>query len=280
MLKLLRSLTIIVGGLLVLLAGPTIYAASSSTQAIVQSYGTNEALETGMIVGLIKGHASQVQALTINDDTTMQGVVVAPNTAAISLSSGSSANQVYVATSGSYNVLVSNENGPIGIGDYVSVSSLDGIGMKAEDSEATVLGKATEAFNGNANVISSATIKKTGGGTTTVAIGSILVDIAIANNPAQGHGIGELPGFLQVASSDIADKPVSAPRVYISLLILLLTMVISGSLLYSGTKSSVVSIGRNPLAKRYIIRGLIQVILSGVIIFILGLFAVYLLLRL
>ena len=196
-----------------------------------------------MVVGLVKGNASQVQALTISGDTSMQGVVVAPNTAAISLSSGSNANQVYVATSGRYSVLVSNENGSINVGDYISVSSLDGIGMKAEDTEATVLGKAAEAFTGGTNVISSATIKKTGGGTATVAIGTIMVDVAITNNPSQGHGIGELPGFLQVASSDIADKPVSAPRVYVSLLILLLTTVISGSLLYSGTKTVLSQLG-------------------------------------
>ncbi len=283
MLKLRRSLIFFWISLAAVLALPlpTLAASATSNQAVVQSYATNGPLQTGMIVGLVKGNANQVQALAMNDVTTMQGVVVAPNNAAISLSNGSTnSNQVYVATSGHYDVIVSNENGSISTGDYISVSSLAGIGMKAEDTEATVLGKATAAFSGNSNIISSATIKKIGGGTTTVTIGIIPVEVGIGSNPQQGHGIGELPGFLQVASSTIADKPVSAARVYVSLVILLLSMVISGSLFYSGVRNSLVSIGRNPLAKRYIVRGLTQVILVGVIIFIIGLFAVYLLLRL
>jgi len=256
-------------------------SSSSTNQAVVQSYSANGPLQTGMIIASVKGSASQVQALSIDEVTNMQGVVVAPNNAAISLSSGStSSSQVYVATAGRYNVIVSNENGSISVGDYISASSLAGIGMKAEDNEATVLGKADSAFNGGANAISTATIKKAGGGTTTVAIGIIPVEVSIASNPQQGHGIGELPGFLQVASSTIADKPVSAARVYVCLVILLLSMVISGSLFYSGVRNSLVSIGRNPLAKRFIIRGLAQVVIVGVIIFIIGLFAVYLLLRL
>ena len=263
-----------------MLLGLSPTATAASGQAVVQSYGTNQVLQTGMIVGLIKSSASQVQALAINDLATMQGVVVAPNNAAISLSNGSSSSQVYVASSGIYNVLISTENGSINIGDYISISSLDGIGMKAEDTESTVIGKAAEAFSGQNGVISTATVKKSGGGTSKVDIGSISVDISIGANPALKQGVGGVPGFLQTAASTLANKPVSAPKVYISLLILILSMVISGSLLYSGVKNSIVSIGRNPMARSYIIRGLIQVVLFGVIIFVLGIFAVYLLLRL
>jgi hypothetical protein len=283
MLKLLRSLTRLATccALLSVILLPSSAVAATSTQAVVQSYGTDQSLQTGMIVGLTTAHANQVEALTMNDIPTMQGVVVAANTAAISLSGGSStSNQVYVATSGTYNVLVSTENGPINVGDYISISSLNGIGMKTEDSEATVVGKALAAFSGKAGIISTATIKKTGGGTALVDIGLIPVDITIVSNPTAKHGIGDLPGFLEVASSSIANKPVSAPKVYLSLLILLLSMIISGSLLYSGVKNSIVSIGRNPLARSYIIRGLLQVVLFGIIIFVLGIFAVYLLLRL
>jgi len=50
--------------------------------------------------------------------------------------------------------------------------------------------------------------------------------------------------------------------------------------LYGGIRSSIISIGRNPLAKKSIVRGLIQVITVGVIILVIGLFSVYLLLRL
>ena len=55
---------------------------------------------------------------------------------------------------------------------------------------------------------------------------------------------------------------------------------IAGSLLYSGIRSSVISIGRNPLSKESITKSLLQIILTSIIIFLIGLFGVYLLLRL
>lgn len=260
-----------------------VYAANgNTTQAIVQSYGTDTTIRQGMIVELKKGDTSKVEPLTNTDVTGMQGVAISASDALITLSgNAASTSQIYVATSGRYNVLVSNQNGAIHAGDYISISALDGIGMKAEDTEQTVLGKAGADFTGKGSgVAGTATLKNSFGGTITVTLGSIPVDINIANNPAQGHGIGELPGFLQVASNSIADKPVGAARIYISLAVLFITVLIVGSLLYSGVRNSIVSIGRNPLAKGYIVRGLTQVVLTSIIIFILGLFAVYLLLRL
>jgi hypothetical protein len=281
MLKLLRSSVVVLVGLLVLLGSPVwASAASSSTQNVPQSYGADTVLRIGMIVGFKKGDASKVEPLSSDNVKALQGVVIAANDAAISLSNGSSSTQVYVANYGRYNVLVSNQNGPIHIGDYISISSLNGIGMKAKDTEPIVLGKAAANFTGKGNGESRATVKNSDGSIVTVTIGMILVDITISGNPTQGHGLGDLPGFIQIASNSIAAKSVSAPRVYLSLAILLLTTVVAASILFSGVRSGIVSIGRNPLAKRYIIRGLLQVILASVIIFIIGLFAVYLLIKL
>jgi multisubunit Na+/H+ antiporter MnhB subunit len=88
-----------------------------------------------------------------------------------------------------------------------------------------------------------------------------------------------LPNFLITAGQTVANRPVSESRVYISLVILGISAVIAGSMLYAGIRSSIISIGRNPLSKRSIIRSLIQVTLTSLIVFIIGLFAVYLLLR-
>jgi uncharacterized BrkB/YihY/UPF0761 family membrane protein len=106
------------------------------------------------------------------------------------------------------------------------------------------------------------------------------VDVAVAVNPSSGRGVGDFPGFLQIAGTAIANKPVTPARVYVSLAVLLVVAVVAGSMLYSGVRNAIVSIGRNPLAKRSIIRGMLQVVLTSLIVFIIGLFAVYLLLRL
>ncbi|QQS18685.1 hypothetical protein IPL68_01180 [Candidatus Saccharibacteria bacterium] len=61
---------------------------------------------------------------------------------------------------------------------------------------------------------------------------------------------------------------------------MLVTIFMTGSLLYGGVRSSLVSIGRNPLAKKSILRGLIQVVILGLTVFVIGLIAIYLLLKL
>jgi hypothetical protein len=48
---------------------------------------------------------------------------------------------------------------------------------------------------------------------------------------------------------------------------------------YIGVRSGITAIGRNPLSKKDITKGLLQVILASMVVFIIGLFAVYLLLK-
>ena len=122
---------------------------------------------------------------------------------------------------------------------------------------------------------------KTNSGNKKVAIGKIVVDIGIAHNPIQVSVNGPpVPAFLKKAGQVITGKTVSTWRLYIALIVLLLTVFVAGSLLYGGVRSSLVAIGRNPLAKGAVARGLIQVIVLGVIIFVLGLFSIYLILKL
>ena len=72
---------------------------------------------------------------------------------------------------------------------------------------------------------------------------------------------------LRRASELIAGKPVNPVRVYLSLVILAMAALISGSLIYSAVRSALIAIGRNPLSKKSIIRGLFQVVLIGLMVF-------------
>ncbi|HVU59456.1 MAG TPA: hypothetical protein VHC98_01305 [Candidatus Saccharimonadales bacterium] len=254
-------------------------SATTSGSPVVTAYDAGTAIRQGMIVGLDPHDTTKVIPLTNDRDTAMLGVSIPASDAPLSLTGNGDTAQVYVATSGRYSVLVSNQNGAISVGDYITISALNGVGMKADNSQIIVLGKAAVAFTGAGNTVSTATLQ-TGSGKQTVAIGSIPVDLNVAGNPNLGHGTGNLPGFLQVAGNSIAAKPVSAPRVWLSLAVLAITALIAGGVLYSGVRGSIISIGRNPLAKQSIVRGLVQIILTSVTILIIGLFAVYLLLRL
>jgi hypothetical protein len=254
-------------------------AADTVLQAVVQSYSSSASLQRGMIVKLVQNNGNKVEPATLETVEKMTGVVVSPSDAAVTLSSPTSSGQVYVATSGRYQVLVSSQNGTINAGDYVTVSSLDGVGMRADSSQQEVLGKAVGSFDGAHNVKSSTTIKNTSGKTVDVKIGLIPVDISIAPNPI-ALKVSNIPGFLQRASLLVSNKPVSPWRTYVGLIILLGSLLVSGSLLYGGVRNGMVAIGRNPLAKQSIMGNLVQVVITSIIIFVIGLFAVYLLLRL
>lgn len=268
--------------LLVLMILPAIpVGAADLSQPVTQSYGTDGTLQQGMIVRLDPKDTTKVSALTADKAQDMQGIVVAANDAALTLSSDAASRQVYIATYGRYDVLVSDQNGNIKPGDYISISSLNGIGMKADSKQPVVLGKAVEGFNGSSDVVGTANLKDRTGKNVEVSLGRIKVDMAISHNPlliqAQNSGV---TGYLQNVSSDVAGKTVSAARLYLSVVILFLTAIVAGSILYSGVRNSILSIGRNPLAKKSIIRGLLQVIVTSIMIFVIGLFGVYLLLKL
>ena len=248
-----------------------------SAQTVSQGYGVTGVVQKGMIVMLDPKDSRKVQALTNKTDKAMHGVVVSANDTVVSLGGDSSNAQVYVASNGKYDALVSNQNGAIKSGDIISISALDGIGMKADSRQGVILGKALSGFDGTKNVSGNAALA-TSSGKKDVAIGFIQIDIG---NPLAVSVSGPpVPAFLRKSGDSIAGKPVSTVRLYVSLAILLITIFMTGSLLYGGVRSSLVSIGRNPLAKKSILRGLIQVVVLGLIVFVIGLIAIYLLLKL
>jgi len=252
----------------------------ASAQSVSQAYDATDDVQRGMIVMIDPKDSKRIKALSPDAATSMHGVVVAANETVLSLGGDGTTTQVYVANNGKYEVLVSTQNGGIKAGDLITISSLDGIGMKASGAQSVVLGKALTAFDGKQNVSSTMTLK-TSVGKNTVAIGKIVVDISIAHNPLAVSVTGPpVPAFFKRAGEAISGKPVSTVRLYVSIVILIITVFVTGSLLYGGVRSSLVSIGRNPLAKKSIGRGLVQVIILGLIIFVLGLFSVYLLLKL
>lgn len=260
-----RSFTLLVIIFGLLLCSVRVYA-----EAVIQGYISDEQLVRGQIVQLVNKDVRKVAPATADKLGSVHGVVVDPNDAPVTLTE--TGQKTFVATAGRYSVLVSSENGPIAVGDYVSVGSAPGIGAKSNEKYSHVLGKALEPFNGKANVLTN-----TSGG---AGISRIIVDIKVGTNPFRAADKNYLPEFLRAAGEKIAGKPVPTPRMYLALAILFVTSFIAASLLYAGVRSAIISIGRNPLSKGGIIKGLIQVVIFGLIVFIVGIFGVYLLLKL
>lgn len=248
-------------------------------QNVTQGYGSETALQKGMIVRLNPGDSTKVEALSQQDAEDMFGVIVASGEATVSLTNVGNDQQVYVATYGQYDVLVSTQNGPIKQGDYITISSLNGVGMKAEKTQQLVVGKATKGFDGKTNLVGTTTLKSSKGDKE-VTLGHVPIEVSVAHNPLyEKEKEAGVPDFLSKAAELVTSRPVSAFRIYVSLAVIMLSFIIAGSILFAGVRSGMTAIGRNPLAKRSIVRNLIQVTLMSLIVFAIGLFAVYLVLR-
>lgn len=243
-------------------------------QSVLQGYSSEESLQKGMLIALKEDDQSKIVAVTDKNVAKFKGVIVNKNDSPVTISNEE--HKYFVASVGPYEVLVSDENGPIKSGNYISVSSSSGIGALASQSQEYVIGVATSDFNGGGDSISS-----TGTDENKINIGRIGVDVALAKNPNMKVAEKDkIPDIVQKFSNAIADKPVNSIRIYIGMAIFIASALISGTMLYSGVRNAIISIGRNPLSKKSIYRGLFQVILLSLIIFIIGIFGVYLLLKL
>jgi len=281
--KMKQRVQLLLAGVGVMLLAVLFAQLPAFSQAVSQSYIAATSLQTGMIVQLDESDNTKVRPATHDKSKQIHGVVVAPNDTPLSLTETRPSQQVYVATTGRYQVLVSDQNGIIEKGDYITVSSLDGVGMKASSAEEFIVGKSLGTFGTSddvSNVRGQTVLRDTNGNDHTVHFGFVTVEVGITSNPLSRDIASNLPGFLQKASESVANKPVSNARVYLSLVVMLITALIVGSILYAGVRTSLISLGRNPLAKRSITHNLFQVILVSFIVLILGLFGVYLLLKL
>lgn len=246
----------------------------------VSSYAADAPIDTGTVVVLTGEKSNRVKVATQADVANMFGVVVDRTQLPLAVTHEGMDNETFVAASGTYNVLVTNQEGSIASGDYLTLSSLHGVTMRAGDEEVTVLGRANGNFNDSSVVLGTTTLKDSNGGTKTVKIGSVPVTIDIKNNPNHKSTDVNAPDFLKRVGEAIADKEVSPARLYIGVGIAIISLATAVAVLYAGVRNGVISIGRNPMSKKSIFRALLEVILTAALILIIGFFAVYLLLKL
>ena len=247
----------------------------------VQGYGAASPLDYGTIVQLTGKDSNQVKIATQAELPNMFGVAVDRNQLPLAVTNDGVKNETFVAVSGTYNVLVSTQGGAIGAGDYVTLSSVNGVAMKAGTEEKTVFGRAQAPFDGKGITLSSTSLKDASGKAhKTVKLGLIPVTIDIRSNPNQKTTKVKVPSFLERVGLAIAEKPVSPIRIYLSIAIAVICVVAAIAIVYAGVRNGVISIGRNPMSKKSIFRALIEVILTSLLILIIGMFAVYLLLKL
>lgn len=247
----------------------------------IQGYAADQPIDNGTIVELTGKNSDKVKPVAKENLANMFGVTVDSRHLSVKLSNGSLQNETFVAVSGTYNVLVSTQGGAIAVGDYVTLSSINGVAMKAGTKESTVFGRAVGAFDGKGVTLGGANIKDTtSGNNKPVKLGSVAVTIDIKRNPNQKSTKTDVPEFLERVGQAIAEKEVSPIRIYLSMAITAISLIAAIVVMYSGVRNGLISIGRNPMSKKSIFRALLEIILTSVLILIIGLFAVYLLLKL
>lgn len=242
-------------------------AGSALADTIAKTFGSSKPIAPGYVVAISKTDTTKVELATAKELNRIYGVVISPSDSPVTLQTDNG--QVVVATSGSYNMLVSLSGGAVKSGDYLSMSTTDGIAAKASATQDYIVGRSLSDFNGTNGVIS---------GSGDSAVGRIAAQVSPGKNPL-AKSDPSVPGPLLRLANSLAGKPVSAQRIYTAMGVFLVSLIVAASLIYVGVRSSMISIGRNPLSKHSIMRGLSQVVVAAALVFGAGLIGVYLLVR-
>jgi hypothetical protein len=256
----------------IVLSGLVLSMSAGAVTTISQSYSTNDKLSLGSIVSLQKNSTDQVVASASSNVDGLLGVVINAENSLLSLSSGQ-ANQVQIATTGTLQVLVSDINGPIVRGDHITASPISGVGMKATGN-VRIVGVAQGDLPANT---AQQPYTSSDGVKHSVALGEVPVLINVSyyfREPDKTI----VPPALQNLANSLAGKTVSALPILISAAIFIIMLIVVVSIIYAMIRSSIISVGRNPMAQSAVYRDLIQ--LSALVLGILavGLIAIYLIL--
>lgn len=251
-------------------SAPLVSAQGNSS--ISQEFKTKDSsVASAALVSIEKDNSNTISLSTMDEADKLLGVVGAKPL--IELSGGNSG--VQVVTSGLTLALVSDINGKVVNGDKVTASPIEGVGMKATTS-AVIVGTA----QGDLSSVSTETrtITTKDGKKQTVHIGLLPVQVGVAYYTVDDGKASFVPSFLQELANNVSGRNVSPVRVLVAALILLLLFVSITVLLYSAVRSSIISIGRNPLSESAVRKSLVEVGLTVAAVLVFAILIIYLVL--
>lgn len=194
------------------------------------------------------------------------GVATGADDTLVTIASGSQ--QVYVQSSGVAVAFVSDVNGSIKKGDQVSISPIKGVLMRSEAS-GVIVGLALEDFPSQ-NAESQQISTSNGQQTVLVARLSISLDGKLTSNAGR-----VVDSSLARLGRAIVGKEVNEIQVVIAVIIFFIVLVAEGGIIYGAVSSAITSLGRNPMARKFIRRELARVLVIAVLVLLIGLAAVY-----
>lgn len=238
--------------------------------ALSQGFTTTDpASKPGTLMDL-KADSQNIVELA-DSDRASQLIGVVGNQPLIELGSGSA--QIQVVVSGLSVAFVSNINGDIKIGDKITASPISGVGMKATSSTQIV---GTAESNLSDSDTTTQQIKDRSGNEQSVKIGTVQVQVNVTYYAVPEDKLGSVvPSFLLSLGSAIAGKDVSALRVLIGFITMVIGFSIVGIMLQAAIRSGIIAIGRNPLAQTALRRGLFDVSVTAVGVLVITIITIY-----
>lgn len=210
-------------------------------------------VKTGMAVSVSKSNSDEVELANSVNEEYLLGVVVNEEKSTLVINDNE-LNEVFVATDGTVELVVSDLGGEIAEGDLVSTSLISGVGKKLNPNTGDkVIGVAKSPFNENSGNSRSVELENNG----KVNIGTITVELLIREY-SENTGSAEEESFIQYVARRITGKPVSMAQAIISSVLVLIGLMISGSILYGSIRGGFLSIGRNPLSTKMIYQGMVK----------------------
>ena len=236
---------------------------------VSQSYLTDKTIPLGSLVALDGDSADKIIPADTNSVKNLIGVTINDSSPLV-LTSGNS-NSALVATSGIAPTLVSNLNGEIELGDQITASPIAGVGMKAT-TNTKIIGVAQSQVSGKKTETVTAD-----GHEEKIEVGEIRLLVSVGYHYQEPEKT-LIPTALQNIANAMAGKKVDPLPIIISLIIFIVTMIIVISLVYSIVRSSIISVGRNPLAQSAVYRNAIQMSVLVLAIIAVATVAIYLVL--
>lgn len=249
-----------------------------SASAIAKGYATNDSgLKPGMVTALSgtgSADAPEVKRAAQGEDDKIIGVATTPQDELVSISSGQQS-QVFVQVSGEVDVYVTDMNGSIKKGDLLTTSPILGVLMKASNTPALIVGVALADFD--ASTAETKTINdKSGDREVKAAKIKANIDHKASSNQEAARTDSSLQrlGTAISGSDDVTELQVAA-----ALVIFLVVLVAEGAIIYGAVSSTISALGRNPLARKIILKEAIRVLFITFGVLVIGLGAIYMILR-
>lgn len=220
--------------------------------------------ETDIISGMIVSYDNGDYRLSNAPfDPSMVGVIVDDPAMFLDTDTIADGTGRYILETGETSVLVNGENGTINVGDFITASSSEGIGMRAPFS-GVILGIALEEamFDSGDNE----TIKEIG---VLVGVRSAIQDTQPTSN---------LLSMLRSSSNSFLISPLSSLRYLLAAIVAIGTFILSFGTFGNISGKGIEALGRNPLARSSIQFGIIVNFVLTFLIMFAGLLLAYLIL--